>query len=77
MYKPIETPWIGAWVALAQVDWTFDMSVAQSGGSWPAPYTGGSATFNSRPAPSGGAEFPSWVNSAKNFIDPNLNPERP
>lgn len=76
MYKPSGPP-AGVWIALSQVDWSWSKSASRPvGGNWTT--TPDSQQPNpTNTTPGGAAAFPTWVNTATNFNDQNLNPYRP
>lgn len=72
MYKPTN----GVWVALRLVEWSWSGEMTKEDGTWrvtdPTPMTPQTTTI-----PTGEAAFPTWVNIASNYVDPQKNPARP
>jgi hypothetical protein len=77
MFQPSQPVWYGVWIALAQVDWSWNLSANFTSGSWPPPFTKPQPVPVVMAAPSGGNEFPPWVNTGANYWSPTIDPPWP
>jgi hypothetical protein len=75
MYQP-QSGAAAVWIALAEIDWSWSKTATNGPDGWTA--TAPTAQPNPTSlSPIGATAFPTWVNTASEFLDQDKNPWRP